>query len=76
LNVVNAALRQGDRQRARVLLGKAGESAEATQARAVLAILDERYDEAAGLLDEAERQGVDVSRNREAIRKLKEYQER
>ena len=75
LNVANAALRKGDRQRAAVLLRKAGDGPEAVQARAVLAILDERYDEAARLLDEAERLGLDVSRNREAIRKLRRTDE-
>lgn len=77
LNVANAALRQGDVQRAKVLLTKAGQSPEATQARAVLAILEQRYDEAARLLDEAERQSTAaplravIAKNREAIGKLK-----
>ncbi len=72
LNVANAALRRGDVKRASVLLEKAGESGEAVHARAVLAILEGRYDDAERLLREAEALGINVSRNREAVMKLRE----
>lgn len=47
LNVAHAALRRGDTRRAAALLSQAGQQPEAVQARAVLAILQQRYDEAA-----------------------------
>ena len=72
LNVANAALRRGDVKRASVLLEKSGESGEAVHARAVLAILEGRYDDAERLLREAEALGINVSRNREAVMKLRE----
>jgi tetratricopeptide (TPR) repeat protein len=70
LNLANVAIRQKDLQKAASLLEKAGESGEAYQSRAVLAILQERYADAAALLDKAEQKGVNVSKNREAIGKL------
>ena len=72
LNLANVAIRQKDLQKAATLLEKAGESGEAYQSRAVLAILQERYADAAALLDKAEQKGVNVSKNREAIGKLKD----
>jgi len=54
------------------LLEKSGESGEAVHARAVLAILEGRYDDAERLLREAEALGINVSRNREAVIKLRE----
>ena len=71
LNVANIALREGDVLRAETLLQRAGDSAQAWQARGVAYILRGRYDEAAAALDKAEALGADVSRNREAIEKLK-----
>lgn len=71
LNVANIALREGDVLRAETLLQRAGDSAQAWQARGVAHILRGRYDEAAAALDKAEALGADVSRNREAIEKLK-----
>ena len=70
INLANIALHEGDKLKAETLLKNAGDSGEAINARAVLCILKERYDEASRLLDQAERKGIDVSRNREAIRKL------
>ena len=70
LNLANVAIRQKDLLKAETLLSKAGDSAEALQARAVLAILQEKYDEANKLLDQAAQKGLDVTKNREAIEKL------
>jgi len=70
LNLANVAIRQKDLLKAETLLSKAGDSAEALQTRAVLAILQEKYDEAGRLLDQAAQKGLDVTKNREAIEKL------
>lgn len=70
LNLANVAIRQKDLLKAETLLSKAGDSAEALQTRAVLAILQEKYDEANKLLDQAAQKGLDVTKNREAIEKL------
>lgn len=70
LNLANVAIRQKDLLKAETLLSKAGDSAEALQTRAVLAILLEKYDEAGRLLDQAAQKGLDVTKNREAIEKL------
>ena len=72
INLANVALHEGDKLKAETLLKNAGDSGEAINARAVLCILKGRYDEATRLLDQAERKGIDVSRNREAIRKLQQ----
>ena len=70
LNLANVAIRQKDLLKAETLLDKAGDSAEALQSRAVLAILQQRYADAAALLDKAEQKGLNVSKNREAIKAL------
>ena len=70
LNLANVAIRQKDLLKAETLLDKAGDSAEADQSRAVLAILQKRYADAAALLDKAEQKGLDVTKNREAIKAL------
>ena len=70
LNLANVAIRQKDLLKAETLLSKAGDSAEALQTRAVLAILQGKYDEANRLLDQAAQKGLDVTKNREAIEKL------
>lgn len=70
LNLANVAIRQKDLLKAETLLRKAGDSAEALQTRAVLAILQEKYDQANKLLDQAAQKGLDVTKNREAIDKL------
>lgn len=67
LNLANVAIRQKDLLKAETLLDKAGDSAEADQTRAVLAILQQRYDDASRLLDKAAQKGLDVTKNREAI---------
>ena len=72
INLANVALHEGDKLKAETLLKNAGDSGEAINARAVLCILKGRYDEANRLLDQAERKGIDVGRNREAIRKLQQ----
>ena len=70
LNLANVAMRQKDLLKAETLLDKAGDSAEADNARAVLAILQQRYDDATRLLNQAAQKGLDVSRNRYAIETL------
>ena len=71
INVANIALREGDVLKAETLLQRAGDSAEAWQARAVTLILRKQYDEASEALDKAQQRGADVTRNRQAIRWLK-----
>ena len=71
LNLANVAMRQKDLLKAATLLERAGDSAEADNARAVLAILQARYDDAERLLQSAARKGLDVKKNLEAIRLLR-----
>ena len=70
LNLANIAIRQKDLPKAETLLDRAGDSAEALNTRAVVAILQERYADAEQLLNKAQQKGMDVSKNREAIRIL------
>ena len=70
LNLANIAIKQKDLLKAETLLERAGDSAEAFNARATVAILQARYDDAEALLKQAEQRGLDVSKNREAIRIL------
>ena len=71
VNLANVALQQGDTLKAETLLSQAGNGAAAENARAVLCILSQQYDQAARHLDAAASQGLDVSRNREAINVLR-----
>lgn len=71
INLANVAIRQKDLLKAESLLDRAGDSAEAQNARAVIAIIQKRYADAERLLSDAARKGLDVSRNREAIQLLK-----
>ena len=71
INLANVAIRQKDVLKAETLLEWAGDSAEALNARAVVAILQQRYDAAAQLLDQAAAKGLDVTKNREAINLLR-----
>jgi len=61
------ALRQRDLLKAETLLSRAGDSAEALNARAVVAIVKGRYDEARRLLGQARQKGLDVGKNLQAI---------
>ncbi len=70
INLANVAIRQHDLLKAETLLQHAGDSAEADNARAVVAIIQERYDEADRLLAAAERKGLDVSANRAALAEM------
>ena len=70
LNLANVAIRQKDLLKAETLLEHAGNSAEALNARAVLAILQQRYADAERLLNQAAQLGLDVTKNREAIKTL------
>ena len=67
VNLANVALQQGDQLKAETLLTHAGNGAAAENARAVLCILRKQYQQAAQHLDNAAAQGLDVTRNREAI---------
>ena len=70
LNLDNIAIRQRDILKAETLLERAGDSAEALNARAAVAIIEKRYADAETLLKKAEQKGLDVSKNWEAIRLL------
>jgi hypothetical protein len=70
LNLANIAIRQRDILKAETLLERAGDSAEALNARAAVAIIEKRYADAETLLKKAEQKGLDVSKNWEAIRLL------
>ena len=71
INLANVAIRQKDLLKAESLLDRAGDSAEAQNARAVIAIIQKRYADAERLLGDAARKGLDVSKNLEAIKLLK-----
>lgn len=71
VNLANVAIRQHDLLKAESLLERAGDSAEAINARAVIAIIQERYADAEQLLQQAAAKGLDVSKNMEAISILK-----
>jgi tetratricopeptide (TPR) repeat protein len=70
LNLANVAIRQKDLLKAETLLDKAGDSAEALNARAVVAIIQQRYADAERLLQQAQQKGVDVTKNMDAIKAL------
>ena len=70
LNLANVALSQHDVLKAQTLLERAGNGAAAENARAVIDIVNGKYEDAARHLDNAERLGLNVSRNREAIKLL------
>jgi tetratricopeptide (TPR) repeat protein len=71
INLANVAIRQKDLLKAESLLDRAGDSAEAQNARAVIAIIQKRYADAERLLNDAAKKGLDVSKNLEAIQLLK-----
>lgn len=72
VNLANVAIRQKDLLKAESLLERAGDSAEALNSRAVIAIIQQRYDDATSLLQQAAAKGLDVSKNFEAISILKQ----
>ena len=71
LNLANVAIRQKDLLKAETLLERAGDSAEALNTRAVLAIIQQRYDDATRLLNQAAQKGLDVTKNMDAIKQLR-----
>ena len=71
VNLANVAIRQKDLLKAESLLERAGDSAEALNTRAVIAIIQQRYDAATTLLQQAAAKGLDVKKNLEAISILK-----
>lgn len=70
LNLANVALAQHDILKAQTLLEHAGNGAAAENARAVIDIVNGNYAAAAQHLDNAERMGLNVSKNRNAIEQL------
>lgn len=70
-NLAAVALAQHDLLKAETLLKQAGNGAAAENNRAVVDIIKGNYESAARHLDNAERQGFNVKKNREAIQKLK-----
>jgi len=71
LNLANVAIRQKDLLKAATLLEKAGDSGEADQSRAVVALIQGDYAKASTLLESAERKGVDVTKNKDALIRMK-----
>jgi len=71
VNLANVAIRQKDLLKAESLLERAGDSAQADNARAVIAIIQKRYDDAERLLQSAAKKGLDVTKNLEAIQILR-----
>lgn len=71
VNLANVAIRQKDLLKAESLLERAGNSAQAENARAVIAIIQKRYDDAERLLQSAAKKGLDVTKNLEAIQILR-----
>ena len=71
MNLAVVAIQQRDLLKAETLLQNSGNGPVAENSRAVLCILRGQFDEAARHLDNAERQGLDVSKNRQAIEILK-----
>lgn len=71
INLANVALRQKDTLKAETLLMRAGNSAEAENARAVLYMQQQKWDEAEAALSRAEKLGMDVSVNRATIKEQK-----
>ena len=71
MNLAVVAIQQRDLLKAETLLQNSGNGPVAENTRAVLCILRGQFDEAARHLDNAERQGLDVSKNRQAIEILK-----
>ena len=70
VNLAAVALSQQDILKAQTLLQHAGNGGAAEQLRAVIDIVQGNYDSAKRHLDNAERQGINVAKNREAIRLL------
>lgn len=68
INLANVALRKGDTLKAETLLMRAGNSAEAENARAVLLMQLKRWNEAEQALERAGKLGMDVTRNRKTIK--------
>jgi len=71
INLANVAIRQKDLLKAESLLERAGDSAEALNTRAVVAIIQGRYADAQRLLQSAAQKGLDVSANLKALELLK-----
>lgn len=71
VNLANIALRQDDLLKAETLLERAGDSAEAENARAILYLQQKRYDDAEAALRRAQAKGMNVSANMQILEGLK-----
>ena len=71
INLANIALRQDDLLKAETLLERAGDSAEAHNARAILYMKQGRWAEAEAALQAAEQLGMDVSVNKQTLEEMK-----
>lgn len=71
INMANVALRQDDLLKAETLLQRAGDSAEAENARAILYMKQRRYAEAAEALKRAKAKGMNVEANEQTLKELK-----
>ena len=71
ISLSNVALRQDDLQKAETMLERAGDSAEAENARAILYMKQHRLAEAEAALISAKNKGMDVTSNLEALEEMK-----
>lgn len=71
VSLSNVALRQNDLEKAEALLQRAGDSAEAENARAILYMKQRRYEEAEEALRRAESKGMDVTVNLQTLQEIK-----
>ena len=71
INLANVALREDNLLRAETLLERAGDSAEAENARAILYMKQELWAEAEEALKRAQAKGLDVTGNIQTLQKMK-----
>ena len=70
INLANIALRQNDTLKAETLLERAGDSAEAENARAILYMQQKRYADAEAALQRAQKKGMDVKANLQTLQNM------
>ena len=71
ITLANVALQKDDLQKAEALLERAGDSAEANNARAILYMKQRRYAEAEEALRQARNKGMDVEANLQTLREIR-----
>ena len=69
--LANIALRQDDLLKAETLLSRAGDSAEAENARAILYMKQQRWEDAESALQRAAAKGMDVSENLQTLNEMR-----